>query len=112
MLLMGDERSRSQGGNNNAYAQDTRRAGWTGASIRIRPSRTSWPTCWPCAGAQPALRRRRFFTGALIDPDEPLRDVHWLSPEGIEMEVRHWSDDGLQVFGMQIATTATRASAC
>ena len=28
--------------------------------------------------------------------------MHWLAPEGTEMEQHHWADDGLQVFGMQI----------
>ncbi|MBP2494097.1 isoamylase [Methylobacterium sp. PvP062] len=102
MLLMGDERSRSQGGNNNAYAQDNPTS-WMDWSVDPDPALTDFvANLLALRRAQPALRRRRFFTGALIDPDEPLRDVHWLSPEGIEMEVRHWSDDGLQVFGMQI----------
>ena len=28
--------------------------------------------------------------------------MHWLSPDGSEMADRHWGDDGLQAFGMQI----------
>ncbi|GJE58219.1 glycogen debranching protein GlgX [Methylobacterium trifolii] len=102
MLLMGDERSRSQGGNNNAYCQD---------------NPTSWmdwisdpdPTLTPFVAnlmrlrrEQPALRRRDFFNGALIDPDEPLRDVHWLSPDGGEMDGGAWADDERLCFGMQI----------
>ena len=34
MLLAGDEFGRTQQGNNNAYAQDNRSAGWTGTSTR------------------------------------------------------------------------------
>jgi isoamylase len=102
MLLMGDERSRSQGGNNNAYAQDNPTS-WMDWGVDPDPALTGFvANLLALRHAQPALCRRRFFTGALIDPDEPLRDVHWLSPEGTEMGDRHWSDDGLQVFGMQI----------
>jgi isoamylase len=55
---------------------------------------------------QPALRRRRFFDGRPIDPEEPLRDVHWLSPDGREMDGEDWGDAGRQVFGMQIGNDA------
>ncbi|MCJ2138147.1 glycogen debranching protein GlgX [Methylobacterium sp. J-026] len=102
MLLMGDERSRSQGGNNNAYAQDNPTS-WMDWSTDPDPHLTEFvANLLAQRRAQAALRRRRFFTGALIDRGEPLRDVHWLAPEGTEMGDRHWSDDGLQVFGMQI----------
>jgi isoamylase len=102
MLLMGDERSRSQGGNNNAYAQDNPTS-WMDWSFDPDPQLADFvANLLALRRAQAALRRRRFFTGALIDPEEPLRDVHWLAPEGTEMEGRHWSDDRLQVFGMQI----------
>ncbi|MEL6065019.1 glycogen debranching protein GlgX [Methylobacterium sp. DCY52] len=102
MLLMGDERSRSQGGNNNAYAQDNPTS-WMDWSTDPDPALSGFVSnLLALRRTQPALRRRRFFTGTLIDPDQPLRDVHWLAPEGTEMGDSHWSDDGLQVFGMQI----------
>ncbi|SDO18985.1 glycogen operon protein [Methylobacterium phyllostachyos] len=102
MLLMGDERSRSQGGNNNAYAQDNPTS-WMDWSTDPDPALSGFVSnLLALRRSQPALRRRRFFTGTLIDPDQPLRDVHWLAPEGTEMGESHWSDDGLQAFGMQI----------
>ncbi|MDP4005802.1 glycogen debranching protein GlgX [Methylobacterium sp. NEAU K] len=102
MLLMGDERSRSQGGNNNAYCQDNPTS-WMDWTSDPDPLLTGFvANLLALRRAQPALRRRTFFTGELIDPEEPLRDVHWLAPEGTEMENHHWADDGLQVFGMQI----------
>jgi len=102
MLLMGDERSRSQGGNNNAYAQDNP-ISWMDWTSDPDPRLTDFvANLLALRRAQPALRRRSFFTGAPVGPDAPLRDVHWLAPEGTEMENRHWADDGLQVFGMQI----------
>jgi glycogen operon protein len=102
MLLMGDERSRSQGGNNNAYCQDNPTS-WMDWTSDPDPSLATFvANLLALRRAQPALRRQTFFTGAPIGPDSPLRDVHWLAPEGTEMENRHWADDGLQVFGMQI----------
>ena len=102
MLLMGDERSRSQGGNNNAYAQDNPTS-WMDWSSDPDPSLATFvANLLALRRAQPALRRRSFFTGAPVGPEASLRDVHWLAPEGTEMENRHWADNGLQVFGMQI----------
>ncbi len=109
MLLMGDERSRSQGGNNNAYAQDNPTS-WMDWTSDPDPALTAFVArLIAFRRAQPALRRRAFFTGELVDPEEPLRDVHWLCPEGAEMEGIHWGDDGLRVFGMQIGNDRVEA---
>ncbi|NKE12693.1 glycogen debranching enzyme GlgX, partial [Mycobacterium tuberculosis] len=78
MLLMGDERSRSQGGNNNAYCQDNPTS-WMDWTSDPDPKLTGFVTnLLALRRAQPALRRRSFFTGAPLAPDAPLRDVHWL----------------------------------
>jgi glycogen operon protein len=109
MLLMGDERSRSQGGNNNAYAQDNPTS-WMDWTVDPDPDLTAFVShLLAVRRAQPALRRRAFFTGELVDPEKPLRDVHWLCPEGGEMEGHHWGDDGLRVFGMQIGNDRVEA---
>ncbi|GJD63794.1 glycogen debranching protein GlgX [Methylobacterium frigidaeris] len=106
MLLMGDERSRSQGGNNNAYCQD---------------NATSWVD-WENDGGDPALtafvrnllalrrdhralRRRKFLTGETV-ASGGLRDVHWLSPCGAEMDDGAWGDGERRAFGMQIGNDA------
>ena len=100
MILAGDEFARTQGGNNNAYAQDNE-IGWidwnvTGEGrelahfvqklIRLRQ-------------ALPMLRRGRFLRGAY---DETLgaKDVTWLSPSGTEMSDGDWSSDSARCFGM------------
>jgi glycogen operon protein len=49
----------------------------------------------------PSLRRRHFLTGAKVDGTD-LRDVHWLSPDGTEMDGSAWADGARQAFGMQI----------
>ncbi|HEY8381036.1 MAG TPA: glycogen debranching protein GlgX [Microvirga sp.] len=106
MLLMGDETSRTQGGNNNAYAQD---------------NPTSWLD-WEADGGDPALatfvrelialrrrfdalRRRTFLTGAPVPPDD-LPDVLWLAPEGRELRDTDWNDPERRAFGMQIGNDA------
>ena len=82
LLLAGDERGRTQGGNNNAYCQD---------------NPTSWVD-WSAAGgdedltafvaqlcrlrlSHPVFRRRRFFSEA---------DLEWLRPDGNPMTAADW----------------------
>ena len=102
MLLMGDERARTQGGNNNAYCQDNPTS-WLDWSRDPDPALADFvANLTRLRREQPALRRRRFFDGARLDPDEPLRDVHWLSPAGAEMAGADWADEGRRAFGMQI----------
>jgi glycogen operon protein len=89
MLLAGDEFGRGQGGNNNAYCQDND-VGWvdwgavdqslldfTRALIRLR-------------GDHPVFRRPHFFKGQAL-PGGKVKDVTWLTPEGIEMQPADWS---------------------
>ncbi|KQT90400.1 glycogen debranching protein GlgX [Methylobacterium sp. Leaf466] len=109
MLLMGDERSRSQKGNNNAYAQDNE-TNWVDWENDPDPGLASFvANLTRLRREQPALRRRAFLTGNPIDPDEALRDVHWLSPNGEEMDARDWGDDNRQTFGMQIGNDLPEA---
>ena len=107
MLLMGDELSRTQGGNNNAYCQD---------------NETSWFD-WEAGGeADPdlhafvrnliglrrghdAFRRRDFLTGAKV-PTNGLKDVYWLHPDGREMTLPDWGNPQLRALGMQLGNDA------
>ncbi|MCJ2082860.1 glycogen debranching protein GlgX [Methylobacterium sp. J-090] len=101
MLLMGDERSRSQGGNNNAYNQDNA-TNWVDWESDPDPALTAFvANLTRLRREQPALRRRDFLDGGAVE-DGPLRDVHWLSPCGAEMDGDAWADEGRQAFGMQI----------
>ncbi|KQP59532.1 glycogen debranching protein GlgX [Methylobacterium sp. Leaf112] len=101
MLLMGDERSRSQNGNNNAYNQDNA-TNWVDWESDPDPALTAFvANLTRLRREQPALRRRDFLTGGAVG-ESPLRDVHWLSPCGAEMDGAAWADDGRQTFGMQI----------
>ncbi|KQP31105.1 glycogen debranching protein [Methylobacterium sp. Leaf104] len=108
MLLMGDERSRSQGGNNNAYAQDNP-TGWMDWENDPDLSLTTFVgNLTRLRREQPALRRRDYLTGALVE-NGPLRDVHWLAPGGTEMADGDWSDPERQAFGMQIGNDLPQA---
>jgi isoamylase len=90
MLLAGDEMGRTQGGNNNAYCQD---------------SSVSWLD-WGLAAAQqdllqftetlaglrrdhPVFRRRRFFRGQV--PGGEKGDIVWLTPGGGMMTDSDWA---------------------
>ena len=109
MILMGDERSRTQGGNNNAYAQDNA-VSWMDWANDPDPGLTAFvANLTRLRREQPALRRRDFLTGSAIDEEEPLNDVHWLSPCGAEMDDAAWADDGRQAFGMQIGNDLPEA---
>jgi len=102
MLLMGDELSRTQNGNNNAYAQD---------------NETSWLDWARGAEADPdllaftssliALRRsneafrRRDFSSAEPVKGTALRSIYWLAPEGREMTQGDWNDPNRRALGVQ-----------
>ncbi len=95
MLTMGDEGGRSQGGNNNAYAQD---------------NAITWMDWWKLdqhllehTRMLAELRCRfsvfsdlRFFSGE--------GDVEWINTSGHPMQVGDWEDPDNQAIGMILAT--------
>jgi glycogen operon protein len=90
MLSMGAEFGHSQGGNNNAYAQDngiswidwdradTALRDWTARLIRIRADHA-------------AFRDDRFLTGKPA-PGSILPDAEWFAAGGRAMDIRDWED--------------------
>ncbi len=100
MLTMGDEYGRTQGGNNNAYAQDNEISwfdwnwneerkklhAFTKAIIQLRRE-------------NPVFHRRRFFNGRTIE-DNALGDILWISPTGEEMTHEQWADTNNRSLGM------------
>jgi glycogen operon protein len=91
MLLHGDELGRTQQGNNNGYAQDSRLTwiDWedvdpsliefTAALARLRKE-------------HPIFRRSRFFDGHPVKMEEgaPIPDIVWLRPDGSVMQPEDW----------------------
>lgn len=100
MLVAGDERGRSQGGNNNAYCQD---------------NEISWLK-WDLSGADqelfefckrliafrkrhPSFRRRHFFEGDAVN-NNGVKDIFWLNPNGVEMTQDEWQHTHARSLGI------------
>ncbi len=100
MILAGDERARTQGGNNNAYCQDNPISwidwylddmghgilAFTRRLIEIRSQ-------------HPVLHRRRFFQGRRIHGTD-IRDIVWWRPDGTEMSDEQWNNGWVRCLGM------------
>jgi glycogen operon protein len=101
MLLAGDEFGRSQGGNNNAYSQDneTNWLDWQGIDDNGRAFTAFARRLIALRHAHPALRPKRFLTGASAGEDG-VKDVTWLSPAGPEMTEEHWRDPNARCVGV------------
>jgi len=103
MLLGGDEIGRTQGGNNNAYCQDTE-ISWMDWEHADRDLLEFVRRLGHLRRAHPVFRRRGWFQGRPIRPHArgpALPDIEWLTPEGEPMEDEHWDSAGsvsLQVF--------------
>jgi isoamylase len=110
MLHSGDEVARTQGGNNNAYCQDSplswmpwewsaaQRAmlAWARRLIRLRADHS-------------ILRRRNFFHGQPIR-GAGTKDVQWLRPDGEEMTEAQWRDNDLRCLGVYESGEAADAT--
>ncbi len=109
MITAGDERGRTQRGNNNAYVQDNE-VSWvdwrsddawldvydvTKAALRLRRE-------------HPALRQRHWFEGRPTIVDGP-KDLVWLHPSGREMTGDDWADNELAVVGMLVTGDPLRS---
>jgi isoamylase len=99
MISHGDELGRTQGGNNNAYCQDSPLT-W----IDWRLSKENQELLeftrkvFAIRAANPLLRRRIFFHAG--------KDLTWLRPDGLEMTDADWKDDSGHVLGMLIGGDA------
>jgi isoamylase len=100
MLLAGDEMGHTQLGNNNVYCQDNPLSwlDWSKSDVdqqffdfvkRLIAIRKS----------QPVLRRRKFFHGRSIRGSD-VKDVYWMSPQGIEMTESAWNSNETKSFGL------------
>ncbi|MBU3750652.1 MAG: glycogen debranching protein GlgX, partial [Mycobacterium sp.] len=91
MISHGDEVGRTQRGNNNGYCQDNEITwiDWSGAdeyadllefTRRVTALRA----------AHPVFRRRRFFDGRPSSSPHNMRDLYWLTRNGVEMTSDDW----------------------
>lgn len=107
MLVAGDELSRTQQGNNNAYCQDNEISwidwskadkdllGFTQKLIKLRRE-------------HPAFCRRRWFRGQPVKEGE-VEDIAWFLPEGEQMSDENWNHDFAKSLGVFINGKALRS---
>ncbi len=109
MLTAGDERGRTQRGNNNAFCQDNdvswvswrEDADWSHLHDLTR-------RLLALRAAHPVLRRRYFFDGQPQD-DSGGKDITWLTAAGKEMTVADWQDRSTATLGIFLAGDQLRA---
>ncbi|WP_375401530.1 glycogen debranching protein GlgX [uncultured Amnibacterium sp.] len=91
MILHGDELGRTQGGNNNSYAQDSE-ISWVHWDQADEPLIEFTAAVARLRKEHPTFRRGRFFDGRPTDRDEgaPKADIIWLRPDGTEMRPDDW----------------------
>lgn len=103
MISGGDELSRTQHGNNNAYCQDNaiswypwdldeRKADFlefVRYVVRLRRD-------------HPVLRRRRFFQGRSIR-GTGVKDISWFEPSGKEMDDAAWNNPAVRCLGFRLS---------
>jgi len=102
MLLAGDERSRTQGGNNNAYCQDNE-VSWLDWRLddTSRELLDFTRRLIQLRDAHPVLRRRKFFQGRSIHGSH-VHDIEWFRPDGGEMGDAEWPETELHCLGMKL----------
>jgi isoamylase len=91
MLVAGDELSRTQKGNNNAYCQDNEISwiDWIKADKQLLEFTRK---LIHFRRKHPSFRRRRWFQGQPIK-GIGVEDIGWFQPDGNEMSEEHWNQD-------------------
>jgi glycogen operon protein len=107
MISHGDEIARTQGGNNNAYAQDNE-ISWMNWELDERRTALLGFTRKVLAlrQAHPAFRKRHFFHGGPVTEGGP-KDLMWVRADGQEMTEQDWQNGGNKALGMLINGQAT-----
>ena len=100
MLLGGDEMGRTQGGNNNGYAQDNE-ISWIDWSLREENADLLALTAnlADFRRNHPVFRRRRWFQGRPIH-GETVTDIGWFAPDGTDMSDEDWDSGFAKSIGV------------
>ena len=100
MILAGDEFGRTQGGNNNAYCQDSE-ISWLDWSIKDKGHALIAFTRRLTAlrHKHGILRHSRFLSGD-YNEDGGFKDLTWLATSGHEMGAGDWDDPNTRCIGM------------
>ncbi|MFI7678398.1 glycogen debranching protein GlgX [Actinophytocola sp. NPDC049390] len=101
MLTAGDERWRTQGGNNNPYCLDNE-VSWVSwaPSARADDLLSFTRRVIALRASSPALRQPQFFDGRPTYSGQP--DLVWFSPDGEPMADHEWFDEDRRTIGMWI----------
>ncbi|MCC6263885.1 MAG: glycogen debranching protein GlgX [Bryobacterales bacterium] len=100
MICGGDEMSRTQKGNNNAYCQDNE-ISWLDWERDAEKEDLLAFTRYVIAlrQRQPVFTRRNFFQGRSLR-GEGVKDIIWCSAQGEEMDDRAWSEPSVKSLGV------------
>ncbi len=106
MICGGDERGRTQRGNNNAYCQDNELS-WFDWKLDHSDRKLLAFTQQLIAlrQAHPVFRRRRFFHGRHIRGAE-VKDLSWFRPDGKEMTDEDWNKGYVRCLGLRLSGDA------
>jgi glycogen operon protein len=101
MILGGDELYRTQGGNNNAYAQDNEISwiDWEAVDGDARALIDFVSNLIRLRKEKPMLRRGRFLSGVENEALD-VKDVTWLTPAATEMSPENWHDGNARSLGV------------
>ena len=113
MICAGDEISRTQQGNNNAYCQDNP-ISWIDWNLDDRKkSLLEFTTkLISMRKAHPNLRRRKYFQDRQISPAKTgtekvdgldVRDICWYRPDGKEMTEDEWNAGWVRCLGLRLS---------
>ena len=107
MLVAGDEISRTQQGNNNAYCQDNEISwlNWKEADQKLLDFTRK---LIQLRKTHPIFCRRRWFKGQPIK-GVGLEDIAWFLPEGAEMSEEAWNQDFAKSLGVFLNGRGLRA---
>ncbi|WP_110589883.1 glycogen debranching protein GlgX [Microbacterium suaedae] len=103
MITAGDERGRTQGGNNNPYCQDNEISwiDWSGDDAWLDVYEQT-RRALQLRRDHPALRQRQWFEGAPAVAGGQA-DLLWLHPDGRIMRDEDWGDGSLRTLGMLVS---------
>ena len=109
MITAGDERGRTQRGNNNPYCQDNEISwiDWSPDDAWLDVYEVT-KTALRLRREHPALRQRHWFEGRPTMRGGP-KDLAWLHPSGREMAGDDWHDTSLASVGMFVSGSPLRS---
>ncbi len=103
MLVAGDERWRTQDGNNNAYVQDNT-VSWLDWEVSEASQDMLDLTrqLLTLRRQHPVLRQPAFFEGRAVEGGDGCKDLAWFHPAGREFTADDWFDSQLRSIGMYL----------